>query len=188
MNTPNARSRKQRFYTLLEHAWHWDLWISMAVCLGVGVLWFKEDFEPAWTWTMPFILVSAFLVTTTTTIENSVERLTVDSDYGELVRAIDHDQERIVAPFSVARMVSWASVILTIVTTACIEHLDRLAMSFIGIPTVLVFSWALFGMLSVTLHQRAHSRFQASVRASLEEVARAERKAARQAGEESPEA
>ena len=188
VSIPSTGSRKQRLYTLLEHAWHWDLWISMAVCVGIGVVWFREDFEPAWTWIVPFIPVSAFFITTTTAIGHSVEKMTVDSDYGELVRAIDHDQERIAAPFSIARIVAWASLVLTIVTTACIEHLGRVAMSFIGIPTVLVFSWALFGTFSITMHQRAHNRYAASVRASMEKIARIERQAAREAGDELSEA
>ena len=173
---------RDRAKVWLDHAWSWDL--QLALVAGGFTAISQCITEIPRTWILygaaSLIVVSGTLLITTTNMWNSVQSLTFGSEYGELVRSADPQEDGIRMPFTIARIVSWASLATILVTSVIVAFADWFIVEFMVSISATVFTWALLACLAVFLHQNEHQRLSAQLQANLEKARREQRQAQRE--------
>ena len=166
----------------IDHAWSWDLQLALAIGGLTAIGQCTTDIPETWIFysAATLTVISGTLLITTTNMWNSVQSLTLGSEYGELIRSKDPQEDGIRMPFTIARIAAWASLTTILATSVIVAMVDWSIARFMISVSATIFSWALFACLAVFLHQNEHQRLSAQLQANLEQHRREQRRAQRE--------
>lgn len=158
----------------------WDSISALLLGSATGIIWTLNGYEAELVWVVPGIALSVLLSGMAWTQWNQMKASLRGTDYGELLRLVDPNEDDIKRPYSVVTYVSLASAVWITLTGFLLEPLSQTWESFFIGVGVFLLAWSGLGVVSLKMISDRNDRLVAQLEALKEETEAAQRESRRQ--------
>lgn len=162
----------RRIKVFLQSAFSWDfIGAFLAAGIGYGLWWRIEALELAVETLLAFAASSMGIALAAWEMKRQLIELLKTDAYGEIVRSVDPDSSDARRPFDIVIWIAFLSTFWCTILGVFVSGISNHAVEAVFVSvTVLLFTWATFGLVSLWMILREHERFVSEVTAARESL------------------
>ena len=171
MTSPTPEAPRSRTIVILRSLVSWDLMVALVIGAIVYSIWLTRSDDPQWSWLASSATASVALVAVAVKLRDGLRHKLSATAYGELLRITDRTEFEARLPYSSVLIVAWSSALVSASLAMLIEIVnDRTLQASMLAGAAFVVSWALFGVLQLSITTGQHDGLVAGIEALQEEV------------------